>query len=137
MERARGKMLKGRADANPEFAKMMADPDAMKEKTLEEISKIVTDINATLSTRKNRLAPQIKKLRSVRGDYQEVDSVYTYVNPKLAALWPAGVDWPGTRSKLFEAWTGGQGREARGPQFGPFWPESGQSDPGFGFPVSF
>lgn len=37
-----------------------------KGKTLEEISKIVTDINSNLNLRKNRLAPQIKRLREVR-----------------------------------------------------------------------
>ena len=47
-----------------------------KGKTLEEISKIVTDINVNLNLRKNKLAPQIKRLREVRSDYQEVDSIY-------------------------------------------------------------
>jgi len=47
-----------------------------KGKTLEEISKIVTDINANLNLRKNKLAPQIKRLREVRSDYQEVDAIY-------------------------------------------------------------
>ena len=40
-------------------------------KTLEEISKIVTDINQKLKERKNKLAPQIKQLRTVRNQYQE------------------------------------------------------------------
>lgn len=47
-----------------------------KGKTLEEISKIVTDISATLNTRKNRLAPKIKRLRSVRQEFQEIDAEY-------------------------------------------------------------
>jgi hypothetical protein len=44
-----------------------------KGKTLDEISKIVTDINQTLKERKNKLAPQIKELRAVRQRYQEVE----------------------------------------------------------------
>ena len=47
-----------------------------KGKTLEEISKIVTDINQKLKERKNKLAPQIKQLRTVRNQYQEKESVY-------------------------------------------------------------
>ena len=47
-----------------------------KGKTLEEISKIVTDINTTLGMRKNRLAPQIKRLRGVRSEFQELDVGY-------------------------------------------------------------
>jgi intraflagellar transport protein 81 len=47
-----------------------------KGKTLEEISLIVTDINSTLNLRKNKLAPQIKKLREVRSEYQEIDAIY-------------------------------------------------------------
>eukprot|EP00949_MAST-11_sp_MAST-11-sp1_P004026 g4026.t1 len=47
-----------------------------KGKTLEEISKIVTDITSVLHERKNKLAPSIKELRSVRQEYQEIESVY-------------------------------------------------------------
>lgn len=47
-----------------------------KGKTLEEISRIVTDINSTLGMRKNRLAPQIQRLRGVRSDFQELDVTY-------------------------------------------------------------
>ena len=47
-----------------------------KGKTLEEISKIVTDINQALKERKNKLAPQIKELRAVRGEYQDIERVY-------------------------------------------------------------
>jgi len=47
-----------------------------KGKTLEEISKIVTDINQALKERKNKLAPQIKELRAVRQRYQELEQEY-------------------------------------------------------------
>merc|ERR1712100_218205 len=40
--------------------------DRQKGQTLEEISKIVTDITAALKQRRNKLAPQIKNLRAVR-----------------------------------------------------------------------
>lgn len=49
------------------------DINQAKGKTLDEISKIVTDINQTLKERKNKLAPQIKELRAVRQRYQEVE----------------------------------------------------------------
>merc|ERR1711865_784490 len=49
------------------------DINMAKGKTLDEISKIVTDINQTLKERKNKLAPQIKELRAVRQRYQEVE----------------------------------------------------------------
>jgi len=50
--------------------------DRQKGQTLEEISKIVTDINIALKDRKNKLAPQIKELRSVRQQFQELEQFY-------------------------------------------------------------
>ncbi|EEY70637.1 Intraflagellar Transport Protein 81 [Phytophthora infestans T30-4] len=50
--------------------------NALKGETLEEISRVVTDINQALKERKNQLAPQIKELRSVRQRYQEMEQVY-------------------------------------------------------------
>ena len=47
-----------------------------KGKTLEQISMVVTDINQQLKLRKNKLAPQIKDLRSVRQKYQELEQGY-------------------------------------------------------------
>lgn len=47
-----------------------------KGRTLDEISQIVTDINSALKERKNKLAPQIKELRVVRQEYQEVENGY-------------------------------------------------------------
>ncbi|TYZ60263.1 hypothetical protein PybrP1_008494 [[Pythium] brassicae (nom. inval.)] len=53
-----------------------AQVNKLKGETLEEISRIVTDINQTLKERKNQLAPQIKELRAVRQRYQELEQTY-------------------------------------------------------------
>ncbi|KAG7388957.1 Intraflagellar transport protein 81 [Phytophthora boehmeriae] len=50
--------------------------NALKGETLEEISRVVTDINQALKERKNQLAPQIKELRTVRQRYQEMEQIY-------------------------------------------------------------
>ncbi|OQS07614.1 Intraflagellar Transport Protein 81 [Thraustotheca clavata] len=59
-----------------EISERNAQVNAYKGETLEEISRIVTDINQTLKERKNQLAPQIKDLRAVRQKYQEMEQVY-------------------------------------------------------------
>jgi len=50
--------------------------DKAKGKTLDEISGIVQKINSQLKEKKNRLAPQIKALRTVRQDFQVVEVRY-------------------------------------------------------------
>merc|ERR1719235_1830371 len=50
--------------------------DKAKGKTLDEISAIVQKINAQLKEKKNKLAPQIKALRSVRQNFQTVEVKY-------------------------------------------------------------
>merc|ERR1712203_777358 len=50
--------------------------DRAKGKTLDEISAIVRKINAQLKEKKNKLAPQIKALRSVRQSFQSVEVKY-------------------------------------------------------------
>ena len=50
--------------------------DKAKGKTLDEISGIVQKINSQLKEKKNRLAPQIKALRTVRQDFQAVEVRY-------------------------------------------------------------
>eukprot|EP00929_Paragymnodinium_shiwhaense_P106286 TRINITY_DN7154_c0_g2_i1.p1 TRINITY_DN7154_c0_g2~~TRINITY_DN7154_c0_g2_i1.p1 ORF type:complete len:672 (-),score=263.56 TRINITY_DN7154_c0_g2_i1:173-2188(-) len=50
--------------------------DKAKGKTLDEISSIVQKINSQLKEKKNRLAPQIKALRSVRQSFQQVEVKY-------------------------------------------------------------
>jgi len=47
-----------------------------KSMTLEEISRMVADINHDLKARKNKLAPRIKKLRTVRQEYQEMEQIW-------------------------------------------------------------
>ncbi|KDO31490.1 hypothetical protein SPRG_04104 [Saprolegnia parasitica CBS 223.65] len=59
-----------------EISERNAQVNAFKGETLEEISRIVTDINQTLKERKNQLAPQIKDLRAVRQRYQEMEQTY-------------------------------------------------------------
>jgi intraflagellar transport protein 81 len=54
--------------------KMQADK--AKGKTLDEISDIVQKINAQLKEKKNKLAPQIKALRSRRQNFQQVEVKY-------------------------------------------------------------
>jgi intraflagellar transport protein 81 len=44
--------------------------DEMKGATLEEISRTVSVINNTIKDRKNKLAPSIKSLRTVRQGFQ-------------------------------------------------------------------
>merc|ERR1711933_13223 len=50
--------------------------DKAKGKTLDEISGIVQKINQQLKEKKNKLAPQIKALRSVRQNFQQVEVKY-------------------------------------------------------------
>merc|ERR1712157_371135 len=53
-----------------------SEVDKAKGKTLDEISAIVQQINAQLKEKKNKLAPQIKALRSVRQSFQQVEVKY-------------------------------------------------------------
>merc|ERR1719235_29836 len=50
--------------------------DKAKGKTLDEIQGIVQKINGQLKEKKNKLAPQIKALRSVRQNFQQVEVKY-------------------------------------------------------------
>merc|ERR1719421_2377024 len=50
--------------------------DKAKGRTLDEISAIVQKINSQLKDKKNKLAPQIKALRSVRQNFQQVEVKY-------------------------------------------------------------
>merc|ERR1719240_1560783 len=51
-----------------------ASVDTTKGKTLDEISAIVEQINSQLKEKKNKLAPQIKALRSARQSFQAVET---------------------------------------------------------------
>jgi intraflagellar transport protein 81 len=59
-----------------EVSEKMSQVNEMKGKTLAEISMVVTNINQTLKERKNKLAPQIKELRTVRQRFQEFEQEY-------------------------------------------------------------
>ncbi|KAJ0394462.1 hypothetical protein P43SY_010320 [Pythium insidiosum] len=63
-------------DKLEQISERNAQINKVKGETLEEISRIVTDINQTLKERKNQLAPQIKELRAVRQRYQEMEQTY-------------------------------------------------------------
>lgn len=54
-----------------------ADTDERKGELLEQISKVVTEINQAIKDRKVKLAPQIKELRTTRQKYQELEVEYT------------------------------------------------------------
>jgi len=56
-------------------AKALADE--AKGQTLEDISAVVDEINDEIKTRKNKLAPQIKDLRTLRAKYQELETEYS------------------------------------------------------------
>lgn len=53
-----------------------ADVDNTKGATLDDISRIVASITATLKQKKNKLAPQIKELRAIRTKFEEVEVGY-------------------------------------------------------------
>merc|ERR1712050_742422 len=53
-----------------------SEVDKAKGKTLDEISAIVQKINLQLKEKKNKLAPQIKALRSVRQNFTQVEAKY-------------------------------------------------------------
>lgn len=50
--------------------------DTSKGETLEEMSDIISKIQITLKKKKEKLAPQIKDLRSVRQDFETLEGVY-------------------------------------------------------------
>jgi len=51
--------------------------DQTKGEHLDEISRVVANITQTLKSRKNKLAPQIKELRTIRHKYEEVEKEYS------------------------------------------------------------
>lgn len=76
-ERKRG--VSGFAQTEEQLQKVSqqkAEVDTVKGKTLEEISQVVEEINTQIKENKNRLAPQIKNLRSLRTRFGEVEVEY-------------------------------------------------------------
>merc|ERR1711907_429918 len=77
LERRRGVSgYKDTEDGLKKVSERTEDVNKEKAMTLEEISRVVADTNHELKQRKNKLAPQIKKLRTVRQEYQELEQVY-------------------------------------------------------------
>ena len=75
LEKKRG--VAGYRDAEARLeqaAARTADVDLHKEKTLEDISETVKLITAELKDKKKALAPQIHKLKEVRGEFQRLES---------------------------------------------------------------
>ena len=64
----------GRLEA---VSQVKSEADEAKALTLEEMSKIVTEINDTIKEKKVELQPRIKDLRALRAEYQEVEGSYT------------------------------------------------------------
>lgn len=59
-----------------EISEKKGNIDEMKEKTLEEISKIVTNIENQLKQKKAKLQPQIKELKDLRKTFETVDQEF-------------------------------------------------------------
>ena len=59
-----------------DFTKQNRAMDDQKAETLEEISALVDQIDAQIKAKKNTLAPSIKELRQVRGQYEALDADY-------------------------------------------------------------
>lgn len=64
---------RGVQDKLEKASEATAEVDQAKERTLDEISSIVKDITQELKEKKGKLAPEIKKLREKRNEYQQVD----------------------------------------------------------------
>ena len=74
MEREKG--VQGFTETQAHLEKISEAKSAIDEEKgnmLEEISKTVTEINQAIKDRKSNLAPQIKELRTMRQNYQEME----------------------------------------------------------------
>ncbi len=50
--------------------------DQKKDTTLQEVTRIVSDIESQVKDKKQKLAPEIKKLRGLRQKFQDLEAVY-------------------------------------------------------------
>lgn len=50
--------------------------DNAKSKSLEELNQLIQQIESEVKDKKNRLAPEIKKLRTLRTRYSEIEKVH-------------------------------------------------------------
>lgn len=46
----------------------------MKSKSMQELTALIQEIDTACKERKNKLAPEIKKLRTLRGKFSEVEA---------------------------------------------------------------
>lgn len=60
-----------------EIAKDRHNLDVAKERNMEELTRLVGDIESELKEKKAKLAPQIKQLRAYRQKYQEMEVKYS------------------------------------------------------------
>ncbi len=77
LERQKG--ISGYTDINnraEDIAKQKRNLDQAKDKNLEELTKLVNNIENQLKDKKAKLAPQIKQLRNYRQKYQEMEQSY-------------------------------------------------------------
>lgn len=50
--------------------------DNAKSKSLQELNQLIVQIESEVKEKKNRLAPEIKKLRTLRTRYSEIEKTY-------------------------------------------------------------
>jgi len=58
------------------FSELKERLDNAKSKSLEELNQLIQQIESEVKDKKNRLAPEIKKLRTLRTRYSEIEKVH-------------------------------------------------------------
>jgi len=59
------------------ISQQKAEVDELKGRTLEEMSQVVGEINEKIKKRKHQLAPQIMRLRKLRTEVRDKETIYT------------------------------------------------------------
>ena len=91
-ERAHGTQGFGQAQEDIErVSQQKAEVDELKGRTLEEMSQVVGEINEKIKKRKHQLAPQIMRLRKLRTEVRDKETVYTEKKQAFNAA-KAGID---------------------------------------------
>jgi hypothetical protein len=72
----------GVASSLEEVSALKSRVDESKGKTLEEIARIVSDIQSAIAERKTRLAPQMTALRAARSAFAEMETAYVHERAK-------------------------------------------------------
>jgi intraflagellar transport protein 81 len=73
------------------ISQQKAEIDELKGRTLEEMSQVVGEINEKIKKRKHQLAPQIMRLRKLRTEVRDKETVYTEKKQTYNAA-KAGID---------------------------------------------